>query len=60
MKNSLKIIAISLLVSFSIRVEAQDVIYKSDGIPIECTVESIDSNTIEYLPTKKSPLNPSP
>ncbi len=53
MKNSLKIIAISLLVSFSIRVEAQDVIYKSDGIPIECTVESIDSNTIEYLPTKK-------
>jgi hypothetical protein len=54
MKNSLKIVAISLLVSFSIRVEAQDVIYKSDGIPIECTIESIDSNTIEYLPTKKS------
>lgn len=54
MKNSLKIVAISLFVSFSIRVEAQDVIYKSDGIPIECTIESIDSNTIEYLPTKKS------
>lgn len=54
MKNSIKIIAIILLVSFSTTVEAQDMIYKSDGIPIECSIESIDSNTIEYLQTKKS------
>lgn len=54
MKNSIKIITITLLASFSTRAEAQDMIYKSDGIPIECSIESIDSNTIEYLQTKKS------
>lgn len=54
MKNSFRIISLITLACLSTRVKAQDMIYKSDGIPIECSIESIDSNTIEYLPTKKS------
>lgn len=46
------VVAMTLYVGNEI--QAQDMIYKSDGTPIECKIESIDSNNIIYLPSKKS------
>lgn len=54
MKNILKVLVIAVLVFSLEKGYSQDFIYKSDGTQIECSVESVDSNNITYLSTKKS------